>query len=1155
MTPSQPEDTQQDLLLGIVAELGAAGFEGAEEIGRGGFGVVYKCQQPALDRTVAIKVLTSDLDDQNIERFLREQRAMGKLSGHPNIVHILQPGVTPTDRFYIVMPFHARGSLDDQIRRDGPLALPAALRVGIKMAGALETAHRAGILHRDVKPANILLSEYGEPELTDFGIARVAGGGFETGKDIVTGSPAFTAPEVLSGGPPTAASDVYSLGATLFCLITGHAAFQRRTGEKLVAQFLRITTQPVPDLRPDGIPDEVCSVIERAMSQDPGERFATAAEFGAALRELQRLSRQDVDDMAIPAVLHAPSIGGVSTDSSQRMPRRIDTPPPSALTKYRPPTATRSLVARARLIDTLRAGGRHRRLIVIHGPAGFGKSTLAAQWREVLVSEGVTAAWLTIDGDDNNLVWFLAHLIEAVRSAAPSLANELRQALEEHGTEAEHHVLASLINEIHETGTRIAIILDDWHRITDVATIEALAYLLDRSCHHLQVVVTARTRAGLPMSRMRVRDELIEIDAAALRFDLSESRAFLVELGGLSLDDTDVANLEQTTDGWVAALQLASLSLRNCDDSAELISHMSGRHHAIGEYLAENVLDSLEPEMLDFLMATSITERISGDLASALTGVRNAQALLEETEDRDLFLHRLDEECVWFRYHHLFAEFLQRRLEREQPGRVTQLHATASRWFADHNLLREAVDHALAAGEEDRAIELIELHGIDLIERAQMSTLLALVSKLPSNNVARSPRLQLCVGWANMLLRRPTLAHAALEVFESTADKLSASDLRDMRIEADVLRATLECSADHTGGIDELLAECLSGPETLPPWLVSVAANAATVVEIHRFDFDAARRWQEWVAPYHQRISGPFAIVYGHCLAGIAAKETLDITQAEQHFREALRVAKQCGGTHSHAARLACGLLGELLYERGDVDEAERLIEESCQLGSEGGIVDFMIARYVIGARIKAMRGDRDAAAVVLDDGERAAATLGLPRLRAHVENERMRLGLPLAGSPARDKHEEALLGDGPREITAQLRDETEIRGLLAAQPDLACRRAQAWVQRLQHQGRPRALLQANRLLVVCLSAAGRIDEAKQTLASLAAQCAELGLVRYLLDDGPDLIAVLGALRDDLHSDRWSPTWPQVPSAFLDRIVSEAQPVSSGGTASQTRPD
>ena len=1156
MTGTQPEETQRDLRLGIAAELDADGFEDAEEIGHGGFGVVYKCHQPTLDRTVAIKVLISDIDEKNVERFLREQRAMGKLSGHPNIVHILQAGVTPSGRSYIVMPFHARGSLEDQIRRDGPVSCSAALRVGVKMAGALETAHRARILHRDVKPANILLSDYGEPELTDFGIARVASGGFETGKGVVTGSPAFTAPEVLSGGPPTAVSDVYSLGATLFCLITGHAAFERRAGEKLVAQFLRITTQPVPDLRAGGIPGEVCTVIERAMSQDPGERFASAAEFGAALRELQRLAKEDVEDMAIPAVLSTPSPGDFSRHASQLIVSRTDTPPPTALTKYRPPTPARSLVARARLIEMLRAGGR-RRLIVIHGPAGFGKSTLAAQWREALVAEGATAAWLTIDGDDNNVVWFIAHVIEAVRAVAPSLAKELRQALEEHGAEAEHYVLGALINEIHDTGTRIAIILDDWHRITDVATIEALAYLLDRGCHHLQLVVTTRTRAGLPMSRMRVRDELIEVDAAALRFDLSESRAFLVELGGLSLTETDVANLEQTTDGWAAALQLASLSLRDCDDAAELIAHMSGRHHAIGEYLADNVLNSLEAEMLDFLMATSITERVSADLASALAGVRNAQALLEESEDRDLFLRRLDEERVWFRYHHLFAEFLQRRLEREQPGRIGQLHAIASRWFADRKLLREAVDHALAAGEEERAIELVELHGIDLIERAQMSTLLALVSKLPPHIVALSPRLQLCVGWANMLLQRPTLARAALEAFESAADKrsLSASELRDMRIEGDVLRATLECSADHTGGIDELVAECLSRPETLPPWLVSVAANAATVIEIHRFDFDAARSWQEWVLPYQQRISGPFAVVYGHCLAGIAANEELNVAEAERRFREALRVAKQCGGTHSHAARLACGLLGELLYERGDVNEAERLIDESSQLGSEGGIVDFMIARYVVGARIKAVRGDRDAATQALDEGARAAAILGLYRLGAHVQNERSRLDLPNAESTARVTHEESLVGEGPREITAQLCDEIEIRGLLAAHPDLACRRARTWVQRLQHQGRPRALLQANRLLAACLSTAGRTDQAKGTLAGLAAQCAELGLVRYLVDGGPELMALLAALRDDLDSDRWNPRWPPVPRAFLDRVVREPQPASSAGIAPRARPD
>jgi serine/threonine-protein kinase PknK len=204
-----------------------------------------------------------------------------------------------------------------------------------------------------------------------------------------------------------------------------------------------------------------------------------------------------------------------------------------------------------------------------------------------------------------------------------------------------------------------------------------------------------------------------------------------------------------------------------------------------------------------------------------------------------------------------------------------------------------------------------------------------------------------------------------------------------------------------------------------------------------------------------------------------------------------------------------------------------------------------MVGRYVTGARIKALRGDRDAAATRLADGARVAATFGLPRLRAHLDNERMRLELPVAESTGQVDRDDALSEGELGEITAQLRDETEILGLLGNQPDIGCDRAQAWAHRLEPQGRPRALLRANRLLVACLSAAGRADEAKQTLANIAAQCAEHGMIRYLLDGGPKVVALLAVLRDDLHTGRWGPTWPVVPSAFLDTIVSEAHSVSS----------
>src|SRR5690606_30345315 len=200
----------------------------------------------------------------------------------------------------LVMPYHRGGSLDDRIKKSGPLPLREVLRIGVKLAGALETAHRIGIVHRDVKPGNILHSRYGEPQLTDFGTARISGA-FETSSDLITASPAFAAPEVLQGATPTPAADVYSLAATLFCLLTGHAAYTSATGERLVTRFLRMTTEPVPDLREQGIPEDVAAIIENAMAVDPKQRPQTALEFGEQLALAQAAHGFDVDEMSVSA--------------------------------------------------------------------------------------------------------------------------------------------------------------------------------------------------------------------------------------------------------------------------------------------------------------------------------------------------------------------------------------------------------------------------------------------------------------------------------------------------------------------------------------------------------------------------------------------------------------------------------------------------------------------------------------------------------------------------------------------------------------------------------------------------------------------------------------------------------------------------------------
>ncbi|WP_019930530.1 serine/threonine-protein kinase [Nocardia sp. BMG111209] len=1161
MTHSDPLSTERDPIAGFAAELAAAGFTGPVEIGSGGFGVVYRCRQPALDRTVAVKLLTAETDPDNLERFVREQLAMGKLSGHPNIVDLFEVGTSAAGRPYLVMPYHSRGSLEAHIQECGPVGWTEAVRIGVKIAGALETAHRGGTLHRDVKPGNILLDDYGEPQLADFGIARLAGG-FVTTAGTVTGSPAFTAPEVLQGQPPDAGADVYGLAATLFCAATGHAVFERRSGEQLVAQFLRITRMPVPDLAEYGLPPDLTDTIERAMSRDRSDRFTTAAEFGDRLREIQARHGLPPDELPVPLAdsgSEPDADGRTSSATTESRTTAADirtvavrigatgsrtTPtPPVPATRFRPPPATQGLVARDRLLGMLRRG-RDRRLAVVHGPTGFGKSTLAAQWFGWLTAEGTAAAWLTVDRDDDNVIWFLSHLIEAIHTVRPALARELGQLLATHGDEAERYVLTSLINDIDARGEQLVVVIDDWHRVTDPATTAALRFLIESCSPALHLVVTSRSRAGLPMSAARARGDLVEIGAAALRFEPAEARTFLAGLVGPELDPEDADELTAATEGWITALRLAALALRDSDDRGGLIGNLSGRHHLIGEFLAENVLDTLEPDLLEFLTATSISDRVCGDLAAALTGVADGQAVLERIEQRDLFLRRLDD-GHWFRYDHLFAEFLRQRLERDRAQGITELHRTASRWFAGQRLVGEAVDHALRAGDEAAAVALVEADGMSLLEHGHAAGLLALVGTLPGAAVDTHPPLQLLLAWANTLLHRPDPAGQALRRAE---DLLTGTpgDTTLLRAQADVVHAVVALRADRLSGIDEQLAPCFEHADRLPPYVVGIAANIATYVAAYRYDLDEAHRRQRWAAPYIRRNRGSYNEIHGLCFLGVAAGLQLDIPGAEKYFRRALRLARQTGGSQSYPARLAGALLGELLYERGEVAAAERLIDDGYKLGPTAGIVDFKLARFVVGARIKALRGDRGAAIRRLTEGARVAHAMQLPRLRAEVENERLRLGLPphpeFGELPVLDYADRRAPADPVDEFTVLYEEFTAIRLLLPDDPESACRWAHDWVDRLESVDRPRELLKARRLLIGCLAAAGRTGEAKALAARVAAQCAVFGSVRYLLDGGPYVVAVLAALRADQESGRWRPEWPHVPEEFLTALM--AAPVA-----------
>ena len=534
MVEKHPCKTQRDVGVDVITELSTAGFEDAEEIGRGGFGEVYRCRQIGVERTVAVKVLTEEFNEDR-ERFLREQRAMGRLTGHPNIVEMLEVGATVNDHPYLVMPYLSRGSLHDRILRGGPLPLPEVLHLGVMIAGALETAHRAGVLHRDIKPANILLTDYGEPALTDFGIAHITGG-FETGTGTVTGSPAFTAPEVLRGDPPSEASDVYGLGSTLFCTLTGHAAHERRGGEQVVAQFLRITEQPIPDLREDSIPDDMCRVIEGAMSHDPARR-PTAAVFGDQLRQVQRRHGLLVDRMPLRDELDVSS-------PHEAIPAGVSGNLPLELTSF---VGRRIQVAEVKNLLTM------SRSVTLTGIGGVGKSRLALRVAHKMAGEFADGVWLVELGD-----------IRDPTLLADVVANAL--GLRSRGSGPILDVLVRYLST-----RELLMVLDNCEQVIDAVT--ALTEHLLRACPRIRILATSREalevsgESVFAVPALTVPDPMAQPGRHATRDDavaLFAERGAAVVPGFDVTDDnrTDVMRICARLDGLPLAIELAAARLR-----------------------------------------------------------------------------------------------------------------------------------------------------------------------------------------------------------------------------------------------------------------------------------------------------------------------------------------------------------------------------------------------------------------------------------------------------------------------------------------------------------------------------------------------------------------------------------------------------------------
>ena len=446
-------------------------------------------------------------------------------------------------------------------------------------------------------------------------------------------------------------------------------------------------------------------------------------------------------------------------------------------TKLHIPQAPPELVPRPRLIERLNAG-LHRKLTPTSAPAGFGKTTLVSEWVQSISNDAppIASAWLSLDEGDNDLARFLAYLVTALNQnvgTESGLCKGVLGMLQSPQPPPAETVLVSLINELASIPGRIILVLDDYHSIDSSPVDNALTFLLEHLPAQMHLVLLTRVDPQLPLARLRARSKLTELRAIDLRFSTAEAAEFLNRVMGLDLSPEDIAALENRTEGWIAGLQLAAISMQGQKDSSSIIQSFTGSHRFILDYLIEEVLEQQSENVQAFLLQTAVLNQLNGSLCDAITGQNDGQSTLEKLERANLFVVPLDEERYWYRYHHLFADLLRQRLRRIQADRIPMLHQRASKWYAKNGFAEEAIEHSLRASDFEQAAYLIEEHIDDSWMQGEHTQLRRWLFKLPDEFKTTRPQLCIYNAWYLYISGQNGKAEQSLHAVEQALVPLS----------------------------------------------------------------------------------------------------------------------------------------------------------------------------------------------------------------------------------------------------------------------------------------------------------------------------------------------------------------------------------------------
>jgi LuxR family maltose regulon positive regulatory protein len=828
-------------------------------------------------------------------------------------------------------------------------------------------------------------------------------------------------------------------------------------------------------------------------------------------------------------------------------------------TKMHPPHLRGAMVERPRLIAMLEAV-TGAKLAIVSSPAGFGKSTLLSQWSARTQAKGGRIAWLSLDAQDNDLARFLKYVTATLNRADPSVAKNALSLIESSPVTPVDSILGGLINDLARISDPIYLVLDDAHLIVSPEIALFLNSMVAYAPQALHIVLATRGELPVELIAMRMKGHAVNLSDSELRFSLDETDHYLRHICRLDLPTSAIVALHHKTEGWPAGLQLVALALAHEGSRETFIAEFSGSQRDVAGFLTHEVLARQPDEVQDFLLRTSILERFNLGLVQAVSPGLDAEKTLTLVERSNLFLIALDTTGHWFRYHHLFSDFLRGRLDSWPAARRADLHRKASAWLSANGYVSDAVGHALAAGDKDMAADLVEKCATPIIMQGHLPLVMEWLNRLPPELVAARPRLLLTRVWAHFQTGRSREGVRVLKQAKQLVARLARDGaldrkaIRSLEAELRTLTAGVVSGADWPRMATKLAARWLADYPEGEPFAHGTLSNISAFAHFSLGELDAARFAALKGRDYHTIAHSIFGVIYADLILGLVELSAGNLHQAHDLLTRAMRLSREGLGANSYSEAMSAIIQVELLYEWNDLHNAERLLHQHRGVIEECGLVVHEMACKLHLARLASAHGRHDEAIIHLERAEQLGIEKRYRRLTASALNDRVRLLLSRGDVAA------ARMALQLRGITTAMSERTErihpideyahigaARLLIAeGQPKRAIAVLERIATRQRKDERLRALVQVRVLVAIAAHAAGETLQALAATVDLIALALPQNAVRSLVDEGQPLKTALDFARGRI------PAWSRQSetAAFVDRILVE---LSRSG-ADRTRP-